>query len=473
MTTQEFEYKGMHCKKWLSDNEKAIIQIIHGLGEMSEYYEQFAEYITAKGVSVYLCEYREHGRTALPADIDNIVQTAAKECGDFSSYVHSESDTPLFLLGHSLGAQMAQYVICHCDSSLYSGVILTGCPYIHDTKALLSDIEAEISRPGAWDKPEALTPILQEKSRLEDEVGRLNRLKTCRDDMEEWLALALENEDQEALESLEQQQRELAALLDETELVMLLSAEEDSRDAILEIHPGAGGTESQDWAEMLLRMYTRWAARRKYAVEEMDFLPGDEAGIKSVTLRISGPHAFGFLKSERGIHRLIRISPFDASGRRHTSFASVDVIPDAGGDIQLDIKESDLRFDIFRSSGPGGQSVNTTSSAVRVTHLPTGISAQCQNEKSQHHNKETALRVLRARLYNLELQKREAERQAEYAGKDAIAFGSQIRTYTLQPYRLVKDHRTGSESGDVDAVLDGQIDQFQHDYLLYRHEQKR
>ena len=291
--------------------------------------------------------------------------------------------------------------------------------------------------------------------------------------MEEWLVLASENEDQEALESLEQQQKELAALLDETELVMLLSAEEDGQDAILEIHPGAGGTESQDWAEMLLRLYTRWAARRKYAVEEMDFLPGDEAGIKSVTLRISGPHAFGFLKSERGIHRLIRISPFDASGRRHTSFASVDVIPDAGNDIQLDIKESDLRFDIFRSSGPGGQSVNTTSSAVRVTHLPTGISAQCQNEKSQHHNKETALRVLRARLYNLELQKREAERQAEYAGKDAIAFGSQIRTYTLQPYRLVKDHRTGSESGDVDAVLDGQIDQFQHDYLLYRHEQQR
>ena len=337
----------------------------------------------------------------------------------------------------------------------------------------LRDIETELSRPGAWDKPEALTPVLQEKRRLEDEVGRLTRLKTCRDDMEEWLALASENEDQEALESLEQQQKELAALLDETELVMLLSAEEDGQDAILEIHPGAGGTESQDWAEMLLRLYTRWAARRKYAVEEMDFLPGDEAGIKSVTLRISGPHAFGFLKSERGIHRLIRISPFDASGRRHTSFASVDVIPDAGNDIQLDIKESDLRFDIFRSSGPGGQSVNTTSSAVRVTHLPTGISAQCQNETSQHHNKETALRVLRARLYNLELQKREAERQAEYAGKDAIAFGSQIRTYTLQPYRLVKDHRTGSESGDVDAVLDGQIDQFQHDYLLYRHEQQR
>ena len=366
-------------------------------------------------------------------------------------------------------------MICAPPVSLCPNVLKTfgGVFDVASSEQRLRDIETELSRPGAWDKPEALTPILQEKSRLADEVGRLNRLKTCRDDMEEWLVLASENEDQEALESLEQQQKELAALLDETELVMLLSAEEDSQDAILEIHPGAGGTESQDWAEMLLRLYTRWAARRKYAVEEMDFLPGDEAGIKSVTLRISGPHAFGFLKSERGIHRLIRISPFDASGRRHTSFASVDVIPDAGNDIQLDIRESDLRFDIFRSSGPGGQSVNTTSSAVRVTHLPTGISAQCQNEKSQHHNKETALRVLRARLYNLELQKREAERQAEYAGKDAIAFGSQIRTYTLQPYRLVKDHRTGSESGDVDAVLDGQIDQFQHDYLLYRHEQQR
>lgn len=366
-------------------------------------------------------------------------------------------------------------MICALSARLFRNVLKTfgGVFDAAADQKRLKEIEAELARPGAWDKPEALTPILQEKSRLEDELDRLMRLKTCHDDMQEWLALASENEEPEALESLEQQQKDLAALLDETELVMLLSAEEDSQDAILEIHPGAGGTESQDWAEMLLRLYTRWAARRKYVLEEMDFLPGDEAGIKSVTLRIAGPHAFGFLKSERGIHRLIRISPFDSSGRRHTSFASVDVIPDAGKDIELDIKESDLRFDIFRSSGPGGQSVNTTSSAVRVTHLPTGISAQCQNEKSQHHNKETALRVLRARLYNLELQKREAERQAQYAGKDAIAFGSQIRTYTLQPYRLVKDHRTGSESGDVDAVLDGQIDQFQHDYLLYRHEQQR
>lgn len=360
---------------------------------------------------------------------------------------------------------------CSSDLRPSGGVFDVG-----QARKRLEEIEKEISRPGAWDDPDAMRPILQEKSRLEEEVARLDRLRTCRDDMEEWLTLASESDGEEAdeaLESLEAQQKALADLLDETELVMLLSAEEDAKDAILEIHPGAGGTESQDWAEMLLRMYSRWAANHSFSIEELDFLPGDEAGIKSVTIRIGGAHAFGFLRSERGIHRLIRISPFDASGRRHTSFASVDVIPDAGNDIKLDIKESDIRVDIFRSSGPGGQSVNTTSSAVRVTHLPTGISAQCQNEKSQHHNRDAAMRVLRARLYNLEVQKREAERQAEYAGKDAIAFGSQIRTYTLQPYRLVKDHRTNTEWGDVDAVLDGHIDRFQHDYLLYRHEQQR
>lgn len=312
---------------------------------------------------------------------------------------------------------------------------------------------------------------MRERSRLEQEIERLDKLKKARDDMFEWQDLAVD-ESEDALRAFAESQKEVENLLNDIELVLLLGAEEDNKDAILEIHPGAGGTESQDWAEMLLRLYSRWAARHKFTVEQIDYLPGAEAGIKSVTLRVAGPYAFGFLKSERGIHRLIRISPFDASGRRHTSFASVDIVPDAGNDIELDIKESDIRVDIFRSSGPGGQSVNTTSSAVRVTHLPTGISAQCQNEKSQHHNRETAMRVLRARLYNLELQKREAERQAQYAGKDAIAFGSQIRTYTLQPFRLVKDHRTGSESVDVEAVLNGQIDQFQHDYLLYRHEQE-
>ncbi len=347
----------------------------------------------------------------------------------------------------------------------------------------LAEIEAHLAKPDAWNDPVALTPVLQEKRRLEDESERLTFLQKSHEDMQDWLSLASEataeahneqdSEAQEALESLAQQVEHLTLLLDATEMHMLLSAEEDAHNAILEIHPGAGGTESQDWAEMLLRMYTRWAQSHKYKVEELDYLSGDEAGLKSVTLRISGSSAFGLLKSERGIHRLIRISPFDSSGRRHTSFASVDIIPDAGQDIQIDIKESDLRFDTFRSSGPGGQSVNTTSSAVRITHIPTGVTAQCQNEKSQHHNKETALQILRARLYNLELRKRDAERQAQYADKEAIAFGSQIRTYTLHPYRLVKDHRSNTEVGDVDAVLNGRIDIFQRDYLLYQHDKKQ
>ncbi len=270
--------------------------------------------------------------------------------------------------------------------------------------------------------------------------------------------------------SLEEQCNVLEKNLDDTELVTLLGDEEDSQNAILEIHPGAGGTEAQDWAEMLLRMYTRWAARHSFSVEEMDYLAGEEAGVKRVTLRIIGSYAFGLLRSERGIHRLIRISPFDSSGRRHTSFASVDVIPDVGSEIKLDIKESDLRIDTFHASGPGGQGVNTTTSAVRITHLPTGITAQCQNERSQHHNKDMAMRILKARLYNLEIEKRDAERQATYDSKNAIAFGSQIRTYTLQPFQLIKDHRTGCESTDCAGVLDGDIDKFAHAYLLYRFE---
>ncbi len=289
--------------------------------------------------------------------------------------------------------------------------------------------------------------------------------------LQEMVEMAEGDEQAELLEELDRQCRALETQLEETEMVTLLGAEEDAQNAIVEIHAGAGGTEAQDWAEMLQRMYVRWTARHGFKCEELDCLPGDEAGIKRVTLRIVGSYAFGQLRSERGIHRLIRISPFDASGRRHTSFASVDVIPDVGSDIKLDIKETDLRIDTFRSSGPGGQGVNTTTSAVRITHIPTGITAQCQNERSQHHNKDSAMRILMGRLYNLELEKRDAERQASYASKEAIAFGSQIRTYTLQPFRLIKDHRTGCEATDVDAVLDGDIDSFSHAYLLYRHEQ--
>jgi peptide chain release factor 2 len=226
------------------------------------------------------------------------------------------------------------------------------------------------------------------------------------------------------------------------------------------------GTEAQDWAEMLLRMYKRWAERRDFKVEYLDYLPGDEAGLKSVVLQITGAFCYGLLKGEKGIHRLIRISPFDTSGRRHTSFASVDVYPQVSEGIEVDVRDEDLRIDVYRSSGPGGQHVNKTSSAIRITHIPTGLVAQCQNERSQSRNKEAALKLLKAKLYDREVQKREKEKQSEYENKEQIAWGSQIRTYTLHPYRLVKDHRTNADTGNVDAVLDGDIDLFMRSFLM-------
>ena len=311
--------------------------------------------------------------------------------------------------------------------------------------------------------------MLQEKSRLDSEKDRFVLLETIKTDVEDWLALAEEENSDEVLESLSASLEALREKLEQAELDMLLSEKEDNLPAILEIHPGAGGTEAQDWAEMLLRMYLRWADRHGFKTEYLDYLGGDEAGIKNVTLRMAGANAYGLLKSEKGIHRLIRISPFDSSGRRHTSFASVDVLPDAAQDISISIDENDLRIDVFRAGGSGGQHVNKTNSAVRITHLPTGIVVQCQNEKSQHSNRDSAMSVLRARLYERELQKLAAEKKNQYQDKDAINFGSQIRTYTLQPYRLVKDHRTGTEETDVDAVLDGNLDKLIRHLLLYRH----
>ncbi len=339
------------------------------------------------------------------------------------------------------------------------------------SQASLASIEKQLSAPGAWDKPENLTPLLKEKSRLEAEINRNLAMEKAYADVKEWLFMAEEGEE-EALAALDAALNTLQAKLDTLEMSMLLSREEDSMDAILEIHPGAGGTEAQDWAEMLERMYNRWVDNQGYKAEILDYLPGDEAGIKSVTLRIIGDNAYGLLQGEKGIHRLIRISPFDASGRRHTSFASVDVIPDAGDSITIDIKETDLRIDVYRASGAGGQHVNKTESAVRITHLPTGIVAQCQNEKSQHSNKESAMRILKARIYAFEQSKVDAIKQADYAGKNAISFGSQIRTYTLQPFQLAKDHRTNTEVGDVNAVLDGHIDPFLRAYLFYQYEQR-
>ncbi len=252
----------------------------------------------------------------------------------------------------------------------------------------------------------------------------------------------------------------LGKRVEEVELATLLTGEHDGADALLEIHPGAGGTESQDWAEMLLRMYLRWAERRGFAVETLDYQSGDEAGIKSVTLGVRGANAYGYLRTERGVHRLVRISPFDAQSRRHTSFASVDVIPEVGGDVEVAIDEKDLRIDTYRSSGAGGQHVNVTDSAVRITHLPSGIVVTCQNERSQHRNRDVAMQILRAKL--LDRARKEAEeRMAQEVGeKKKIEWGSQIRSYVLAPYRLVKDHRSGHEVGDADRVLDGDLDGF-------------
>jgi peptide chain release factor 2 len=333
----------------------------------------------------------------------------------------------------------------------------------------LAEIEEALAKPGAWDKPEALTPLLKEKSGLTALVERFDGLGKTKGDMDDWLAMAKEEQTSEVLEALDEQIDNLADKLEKAELATLLSAEGDASDAILDIHPGAGGTEAQDWAEMLLRMYLRWAERQEFKVKILDQLPGEEAGIKSVAVLIQGPYAYGLLKGEAGIHRLIRISPFDSSGRRHTSFASVDVLPDVEENLDIEIKDDDVRIDVFRSSGPGGQNVNKTSSAVRLTHIPTGIVVSCQNEQSQHRNKDTAFKILKARLIERELRKREAEKQAQYATKDAIGFGSQIRTYTLQPYRLVKDHRSNTEITNVDAVLDGDLDTLIRNHLLHTH----
>lgn len=333
----------------------------------------------------------------------------------------------------------------------------------------LKTIEEELAKPEAWQNPDQLTPILREKSRLNEEISSWETLRDLHEELEEWLDMAEEDPSSEVLQTLAETNAALAAQLNTVEMELLLAKPEDKGNAILEIHPGAGGTEAQDWAEMLLRMYLRWCERREFTVRELDFLPGEEAGLKSVTLQIQGTFAYGLLQAEKGIHRLIRISPFDTSGRRHTSFASVDVYPEAAEDIEIEVNDEDIRVDVFRSSGPGGQNVNKTSSAIRITHFPSGIVVQCQNEKSQRRNKETAMKILKSRLYDQERKKRDADKQAEYEAKEAIAWGSQIRTYTLQPYQLVKDHRTNTEVGDVEKVLEGEIDGFLRSYLLYLH----
>ncbi len=286
------------------------------------------------------------------------------------------------------------------------------------------------------------------------------------DDANVLLELAREEEDRESEQEVAGLVKTLEKKIKKFSLDITLDSEDDARNALVSINAGAGGTDSQDWAEMLFRMYTRWIDKKGYKMKVIDYQPGDEAGIKGVTLQVSGENCYGFMKVESGVHRLVRISPFNASGKRHTSFASVFVYPEIKDEIKIDIDEGDLRIDVYRASGSGGQHVNKTSSAVRITHLPTGVVVQCQQEPSQHRNKEIAMKVLKSRLYRLEQEKQDQKMQSLYEGKDDIAFGNQIRSYVLHPYRLVKDHRTGQEIGDVDRVLNGDLDPFIEGVLL-------
>jgi peptide chain release factor 2 len=324
----------------------------------------------------------------------------------------------------------------------------------------------EMSQPGFWDDQEEAREVSAEFSRVEGRVRLLDGLRARLSDAGELLELS--EGDGGLLGEVEEELAGVERVLEEQEIARLFSGEYDEGAAILTINSGAGGVDSQDWAEMLARMYRRWAERRGYALEPIEYTLGEEAGIKSATYSISGEHAFGLLSAERGVHRLVRISPFDAGGRRHTSFASVAVAPVVGDAVGVEIDEKDLKVDTYRASGAGGQHVNKTDSAVRITHLPTGTVVQCQNERSQHQNREVAMRVLRSRLFELEREKREKELAAVEGERADIEWGSQIRSYVLHPYKMVKDHRTGEQTADVDKVLDGDLDAFIYAYLKSR-----
>ncbi|MEE0435941.1 MAG: peptide chain release factor 2 [Peptococcaceae bacterium] len=332
-------------------------------------------------------------------------------------------------------------------------------------KKRIAEIDDIISAPDFWNDPEAGQTIMQEKKRLESKVDHYNRLAGKMDDLEVMIELAKEESDADLEQDIVATLEEIGTELDAFELETILNGEYDDNNAILSIHPGAGGTESQDWAEMLYRMYVRWAERHGYKVDVLDYLDGDEAGIKSVTLQISGENAYGYLKSEKGVHRMVRISPFDASGRRHTSFSAVEVMPEVENDTTIEIDDKDLKVDTYRSSGAGGQHVNKTESAVRITHIPTGIVVQCQNERSQIQNRATAMKMLTSRLVEEKIKQQEAEIARLQGEQQEIGWGSQIRSYVFHPYTLVKDHRTNFEKGNVGAVMDGEIDEFINAWL--------
>jgi len=344
-------------------------------------------------------------------------------------------------------------------------IVFGGIFDIGNIETRVRELERSMQNPGFWDDPGEAQRISKEKSVLEKKVSGCKYAEEALKDLDVLIELSKEEGEQTLFSDIREGIKALRLKLEQIEIETLLSGDMDLNNAIVSIHPGAGGTESQDWAQMLMRLYTRWAERHGYRIEILDYQPGDEAGIKDVTFSVIGDYAYGYLKAESGVHRLVRISPFDANKRRHTSFSSVFVYPEIDDDITVEISDDDLRIDTYRASGAGGQHVNKTSSAVRITHIPTGIVVQCQNERSQHKNKATALKILRAKLYEVKRLEKEKVMEGFSSEKKDIAWGSQIRSYVMQPYQMVKDHRTETETGNVNAVLDGDIDMFIEAYL--------
>ncbi|WP_152655240.1 peptide chain release factor 2 [Oceanobacillus sp. CFH 90083] len=336
---------------------------------------------------------------------------------------------------------------------------------LEQKKARIAELEAFMADPTFWDDQSQAQTVIQESNGLKSYVDSFEEIEETLENLEVSYELVKEENDQELFDDLQIELKDFKEQVNKFELQLLLSEPYDANNAILELHPGAGGTESQDWASMLLRMYQRWAESQSFSVETIDYLPGEEAGVKSVTLLIKGHNAYGYLKAEKGVHRLVRISPFDSSGRRHTSFVSCDVTPEMSDDVDIEVKTEDIKVDTYRASGAGGQHVNTTDSAVRITHLPTNIIVTCQNERSQIKNREQALKMLKSKLYQLEIEKQRQE-LAEIRGEQMeIGWGSQIRSYVFHPYSMVKDHRTDVETGNTQAVMDGDLDMFIDGYL--------